>query len=32
VLIGWQGEKIAAIRDFLFASYVTEGLDWLRLP
>jgi len=31
VLIDWQGDRIAAIRDFLFAPYTVEAADWLRL-
>lgn len=31
VLIEWKAERIAAIRDFLFAPYVLEGIDWARL-
>jgi hypothetical protein len=31
VLLGWQEDKIAAIRDFLFAPYFMETLDWLRV-
>ncbi|MCG6856855.1 MAG: sigma-70 family RNA polymerase sigma factor [Salaquimonas sp.] len=31
VLIDWQGDRIAAIRDFLFAPYVLEAIDWVRL-
>jgi RNA polymerase sigma factor (sigma-70 family) len=32
VLLSWQGDKISGIRDFLFAPYVMESLDWLRMP
>jgi RNA polymerase sigma factor (sigma-70 family) len=32
VLLSWQGDKIAGIRDFLFAPYAMEVLDWVRLP
>src|SRR6185437_9259378 len=31
VLVDWSGARIAAIRDFLFAPYVLEGMDWARL-
>ena len=31
VLIEWRSDRIAAIRDFLFASYTLEALDWARL-
>ena len=31
VLIGWSDGRIMEIRDFLFASYVLESLDWVRL-
>ena len=31
VLLDWQGDEIVAIRDFLFASYTLEGVDWVRL-
>jgi RNA polymerase sigma factor (sigma-70 family) len=31
VLLDWRGEQIAAIRDFLFAPYVLEAIDWARL-
>jgi RNA polymerase sigma-70 factor (ECF subfamily) len=31
VLIDWRNDRIAAIRDFLFAPYVLEALDWGRL-
>jgi RNA polymerase sigma-70 factor (ECF subfamily) len=31
VLIDWSGQRITAIRDFLFAPYVLEALDWVRL-
>lgn len=31
VLIEWQQEKVVAIRDFLFAPYAMEVLDWTRL-
>jgi RNA polymerase sigma-70 factor (ECF subfamily) len=32
VLLSWQGDKIAGIRDFLFAPYVMESLDWICMP
>lgn len=31
VLIDWRGNEIAAIRDFLFAPYAMEAVDWMRL-
>jgi len=31
VLIDWCENRIVAIRDFLFAPYVLETLDWVRL-
>lgn len=31
VLIEWHGERIAGIRDFLFAPYALEAIDWVRL-
>ena len=31
VLLDWRNERIAAIRDFLFAPYVLEAIDWGRL-
>ena len=31
VLIDWRDDKIAAIRDLLFAPYALEGVDWARL-
>ena len=31
VLIDWSESRIAAIRDFLFAPYVLEAADWMRL-
>lgn len=31
VLIEWSGDRIAGIRDFLFAPYVLEATDWVRL-
>lgn len=31
ILIGWQGEEVAVIRDFLFTPYVAETLEWTRL-
>lgn len=32
VLLAWQKGRIAAIRDFLFAPYVMEAAEWVRLP
>jgi RNA polymerase sigma factor (sigma-70 family) len=31
VLIDWSESRIIAIRDFLFAPYVLEAIDWMRL-
>ena len=31
VLIDWSENRIVAIRDFLFAPYVLEAMDWVRL-
>lgn len=31
VLIQWQGDRIAAIRDFLFTPYAIEAADWVIL-
>ena len=31
VLIGWSENRIIKIRDFLFAPYVLEAMDWARL-
>jgi RNA polymerase sigma-70 factor (ECF subfamily) len=31
VLVDWREDKIAAIRDFLFAPYMLESADWVRL-
>jgi RNA polymerase sigma-70 factor (ECF subfamily) len=31
VLIGWSASRIIEIRDFLFAPYVLEAIDWVRL-
>ncbi len=31
VLVDWRHDRIAAIRDFLFAPYVLEVIDWGRL-
>ncbi|HEV7307122.1 sigma factor [Ensifer sp.] len=31
VLLAWHGDRIVAIRDFLFAPYTLEGVDWVRL-
>ncbi|WP_426664627.1 sigma-70 family RNA polymerase sigma factor [Rhodanobacter aciditrophus] len=31
VLIDWAESRIARIRDFLFAPYVLEAIDWMRL-
>lgn len=31
VLIGWSEGRIVKIRDFLFASYVLEAIEWVQL-
>lgn len=31
VLIEWSGDRITAIRDFLFAPCVLDEMDWVRL-
>ena len=31
VLIGWSDSRVSEIRDFLFAPYVLEATDWVRL-
>jgi RNA polymerase sigma-70 factor (ECF subfamily) len=31
VLIDWKESRIAGIRDFLFAPYVLEAIEWARL-
>jgi RNA polymerase sigma-70 factor (ECF subfamily) len=31
VLVGWKDNMIAEIRDFLFAPYLLEATDWVRL-
>jgi RNA polymerase sigma factor (sigma-70 family) len=31
VLVEWRDDKVAAIRDFLFAPYVLESIEWARL-
>lgn len=31
VLVEWRHDQIAAIRDFLFAPYALESVDWVRL-
>lgn len=31
VLIDWSNDRISAIRDFLFAPYALESVDWVRL-
>ncbi|MBN9218936.1 MAG: sigma-70 family RNA polymerase sigma factor [Mesorhizobium sp.] len=31
VLVDWSQDRIAGIRDFLFAPYVLEAVDWVRL-
>jgi RNA polymerase sigma factor (sigma-70 family) len=31
VLIDWRSNQITAIRDFLFAPYALEAVDWVRL-
>ena len=31
VLVDWRDDQISAIRDFLFAPYALESVDWARL-
>ncbi|OOL15221.1 hypothetical protein BRY73_20625 [Ochrobactrum sp. P6BS-III] len=31
VLVDWRNDRITTIRDFLFAPYVLEAMDWVRL-
>jgi RNA polymerase sigma factor (sigma-70 family) len=31
VLVDWRDDQITAIRDFLFAPYALESVDWVRL-
>jgi RNA polymerase sigma-70 factor (ECF subfamily) len=31
VLVDWRSDRIIAIRDFLFAPYALEAVDWVRL-
>ncbi len=31
VLVEWRDDRIAAIRDFLFAPYALEAIDWAQL-
>jgi RNA polymerase sigma-70 factor (ECF subfamily) len=31
VLVDWRNDRIAAVRDFLFAPYALEFVDWVRL-
>ena len=31
VLVDWRNDEIVAIRDFLFAPYALESVDWARL-
>jgi len=31
VLIAWRSDRVMAIRDFLFADYALEAMDWVRL-
>ncbi|HEV7320872.1 MAG TPA: sigma-70 family RNA polymerase sigma factor [Ensifer sp.] len=32
VLLDWRKDEITTIRDYLFAPYVLETADWIRLP
>jgi RNA polymerase sigma-70 factor (ECF subfamily) len=32
VLLDWRGDRIAAIRDFHYATYIMEGLSWSAIP
>lgn len=31
VLVDWSGNEIVTIRDFLYAPYALEAIDWIRL-
>ncbi|MCX7303599.1 MAG: sigma-70 family RNA polymerase sigma factor [Hyphomicrobiales bacterium] len=31
VLVEWRNDRISAIRDFLFAAYALESVDWIRV-
>jgi len=31
VLLGWRGPEIISIRDFLYAPYALQDIDWVRL-
>jgi RNA polymerase sigma-70 factor (ECF subfamily) len=31
VLVNWHNDQISAIRDFLFAPYAAESMDWVQL-
>lgn len=31
VLLGWRGPEITSIRDFLYAPYALQDIDWVRL-
>jgi len=31
VLVDWRNDRISAIRDFLFAPYALESVDWVQL-
>jgi RNA polymerase sigma factor (sigma-70 family) len=31
VLVGWEAGRIVEIQDFLFAPYLMEAIDWVRL-
>ncbi|MEP6898740.1 MAG: sigma-70 family RNA polymerase sigma factor [Rhodanobacter sp.] len=31
VLLDWRNDRITTIRDYLFAPYVLEAMDWVRL-
>ena len=31
VLVDWRDERISGIRDFLFAPYALESVDWVVL-
>jgi RNA polymerase sigma-70 factor (ECF subfamily) len=31
VLVDWRNDKISSIRDFLFAPYALESVDWVQL-
>ncbi len=32
VLLDWRGDRIVAIRDFHYATYIMDGLSWSAIP